>query len=124
MPFTLINRILNATRIASPADELKSLPRSDARELDISLTNGCGFDNGHTIVRLQALHDGRELFIRATWDDQVEDRRYWPWKKKEREWERLMSNPDDEQVFYEDKFSLITRPSFLQTISPLSKVRS
>lgn len=107
VPFTLGSRILRATRIASPADDLQSLPWDSAHELDISLTNGCGFDNGHTILRLRAFHNGRELFMRARWDDPVENRRYWPWKKIEHGWERLVTNPDDEQVYYEDKFSLI-----------------
>jgi len=107
LPFTPGNRILHATHITSPADDLQSLPWNNAKELDISLINGCGLDNGHTIVRLQAFHDGRELFMRATWDDPVEDRRYWPWKKNGHGWERLVTNPDDEQVYYEDKFSLI-----------------
>ena len=88
MPFTLINRILNATRIASPADELKSLPWSDARELDISLTNGCGF--------------GKSLDNVGRHGDPSEAGGIKKIMKK----------------------GLITRPSFLQTISLLSKVRS
>lgn len=107
VPFAPSKRILHAMRITSPVDDVRSLPWDNAQELEISLTNGCGFDGGHTTVRVQAFHDGRELFMRVRWDDPVEDRRYWPWRKKGDGWERLVTDPNDEQVYYEDKFSMI-----------------
>ncbi len=89
--------------------ELDKLPweGEDVQPLRIELAGGLGFKGGRTQVTLRALHDGRELFVLAEWDDPTEDRRDMPWRKTSHGWKRLVVNPDDESHYYEDKFSLI-----------------
>ncbi len=105
---------LVARRIAGPvADdaEMATLPWKDARPLRIKVANGAGFgvgfNGGWTLVSLRALHDGRELFVLAEWLDPAEDRQYMPWKRTGGGWEHLVTDPNDESVYYEDKFSLV-----------------
>ena len=102
-----MGRILTARRIGAAGDDLGQLPWDDAPPLRIELADGIGFDAGRTRVTLRALHDGRELFVLAEWLDPTEDRRYTPWEKTGDGWRRLATIPDDESVYYEDKFSLI-----------------
>ncbi len=101
-------RNLIAERLPPSADvaDVTRLPWDEATPLTISLANGAGFDAGQTKVTLRALHDGNELFVLAEWDDIEANRRYMPWQKTRDGWQRLVSNPDDESVYYEDKFAL------------------
>jgi len=100
---------LTARRIERVEDNPMPTPEDwdTATPLRIELANGAGFDRGRTQVKLWALHDGVELFILAEWEDPAEDRQDMPWKKIKGGWERLVTDPDDEMVHYEDKFSLI-----------------
>ena len=86
---------------------LANLPWDDAPPLRVKLLNGKGFASGQTALVLRALHDGREIFIRAEWDDPIENRTYTPWKKTPGGWEHLLTDADDESIYYEDKFSLV-----------------
>ncbi len=112
LPFHPSWRELTAKRIANTdveTDELDKLPWEDegVEPLRIDLAGGIGFDGGRTQVTLRALHNGRELFVLAEWDDPTEDRRYMPWRRTADGWKHLVTNPDDESHYYEDKFSLI-----------------
>lgn len=107
LPAGPTGRILTARRIAAAGDYLGQLPWDDAPPLRIELAGGVGFDAGRTRVTLRALHDGRELLVLAEWLDPTEDRRYTPWEKTGGGWRRLATVPDDESVYYEDKFSLV-----------------
>jgi hypothetical protein len=103
-------RDLTAMRIPltdGDTGQLDKLPWETAQPLRIDLTGGVGFDGGRTQVTLRALHDGRELFVLAEWDDPTEDRRYMPWARTASGWKHLVTNPDDESHYYEDKFSLV-----------------
>jgi hypothetical protein len=117
--FSLVNtgflvrrsRLLEAKPIPSvqeaPQFDYASLPWEEAKTLVIPLANGMGFDHGCTKVRLKALHDDRHLYVYASWDDAKEDRQYIPWEKTDDGWMRLVTDPSDESVYYEDKFSLV-----------------
>jgi len=94
-------------RVKRETAELPDLPWSKAEPLSMWLANGAGCVAGQTQVTLRALHDGEELYVLAEWLDPREDRQDMPWKKTKDGWERLVTNPDDESVHYEDKFSLI-----------------
>lgn len=87
--------------------QLDGLPWDTTKPLRMAIADGMGFDGGRTEVTLRALHDGRELFVMAEWLDPTEDRRYMPWEKTADGWKQLVTNPDDESTYYEDKFSLI-----------------
>ena len=87
--------------------DMAQLPWDQARPVKARLVNGNGLDAGQTEVTLRALHNGDELFLRAEWNDPTEERRYTPWKKTAAGWEHLKTNPKDESVYYEDKFSLM-----------------
>lgn len=97
----------DATAGAAAGPVLADLPWDDAPPLRVKLLNGKGFASGQTELVLRALHDGRELFVRAEWDDPIENRTYTPWKKTADGWEHLLTDADDESVYYEDKFSLV-----------------
>lgn len=88
-------------------DAVKDLAWDSARALKLRLANGSGFDGGTTRLTLKSMYNDTHLFVLARWDDAVQDRRYWPWKKTEQDWEHLVSEPTDETIYYEDKFSLI-----------------
>ncbi len=92
--------------VAQNTEDLSTLPWDEAKPLRLQLAGGLGFSGGRTEVTLRAMHDGRELFVLAQWNDPTEDRRYMPWKKTDDGWEHQVTNPDDESVYYEDKFSL------------------
>ncbi len=105
-------RVLEAARIDLTAGDeepvdLTSLPWHDARPLTVELANGVGYRDGRTTATLRALHDGNRLFLLAEWFDANEDRRYRPWRRIDDGWEQLVTNPSDENVYTEDKFSLI-----------------
>jgi len=87
--------------------DFENLPWSEAEPFWMEMANGVGYEHGRTLVILQALHDGENLYVRCEWDDPAEDRRYWPWKKTEDGWEHLMVSKNDAIVHYEDKFSLL-----------------
>ncbi len=109
-PFPPPWRDLTAKRISESqvkTEELNSLPWETANLLRIVLTGGIHFGNGWTEVTLRALHDGQEIFVLAEWLDATEDRQYMPWEKTSDGWKQLVTNPDDESTYYEDKFSLI-----------------
>jgi hypothetical protein len=100
-------RDLTAARIAaSETSDLAALPWDQARPLEIQLANGNGMDAGRTLVSLRALHDGREIFVKAVWADDEASYNYWPWKKTESGWEYQQTSAKDECRCYEDKFSL------------------
>jgi len=86
--------------------DMAALPWEIAPPLVIAAANGMGFDAGQTHVTLRALHDDKELFLLAQWDDPEANYRYMPWQKTSDGWRHLVTNPDDESVYYEDKFSL------------------
>ena len=91
--------------------ELATLPWGDAKPLAIHLSNGSEHEAGQTQVLLRALHDGNEMFIKAVWLDDDENRQYMPWRKVGSKWENLRSGPAggpmlDECLYYEDKFAL------------------
>lgn len=101
---------LEAARIAeqvSDIDGVRALPWDSARPLELRLVNGHGFDRGTSRMTLKSMYNDTHLFIVAKWDNPTEDRRYWPWKRTEQGWEHLVSEPTDETIYYEDKFSLI-----------------
>ncbi len=105
-------RTLEAARIDPPANtdstvDLAALPWREARPLTIELANGAGYRDGRTTATLRALHDGRRLFLKAEWLDPDEDRRYRPWRRTDDGWEHLVTNPNDENVFAEDKFAMV-----------------
>ncbi len=93
--------------VASEDADLTALPWSDAPALRIELANGIALHGGQTQVTLRALYDDNELFVLAEWTDPTENRRYQPWQKTADGWKHLVSNFEDESVFYEDKFSLV-----------------
>jgi hypothetical protein len=95
-----------AAAVPTPLN-MAALPWLEAPPLRVWVANGTGFRSGQTPVVLRALHDGRELFVRAEWDDPTEDRQYRPWKKTADGWERLNDSGDHPDVYYEDKFSLV-----------------
>ncbi|MFW6169662.1 MAG: ethylbenzene dehydrogenase-related protein [Planctomycetota bacterium] len=107
LPRPLVGRRLVAGRVESPAADLSSLPWDNAQPLVVELANGASFDKGRTAVTLQALHDGKEVFVRAQWADPTEDRQYQPWRKTETGWKHLFTVKNDESYYYEDKFSLV-----------------
>lgn len=103
-------RNLVVTRIEPvPAADigLAGLPWMRASPLNIRLLNGSGFYSGQSDLTLQALHDGRELYVKAVWLDPVANHDYWPWKRTRTGWEYLQTSAKDETVHYEDKFSMI-----------------
>ena len=103
-------RDLSVKRIAATdveTERLDELPWQDAEPLQIHLAGGLAFDGGRTQVTLRAMHDGRELFVLAEWDDPTEDRRDMPWARTADGWKRLAVNTNDESHYYEDKFSLV-----------------
>jgi len=107
VPKSLVGRELVAKRIPPAGGSLESLRWEEAAPLVIRLADGMGFDKGCTQVTLQALHDGKDLFVRAQWFDPTEDRRYQPWQKTADGWQQLVTAENDESYYYEDKFSLI-----------------
>lgn len=114
LPPSLVGRQLVAGRVESPANDLSSLPWDEARPLVVELANGTAFDKGRTLVTLQALHDGEEIFVRARWADSTRDCQHQPWRKTEAGWEHLFTVKNDESYYYEDKFSLVfpTQPDW------------
>ncbi|MHC4401439.1 MAG: ethylbenzene dehydrogenase-related protein [Planctomycetota bacterium] len=100
-------RELLARRISAAGEDLKALPWSEASPLSIELADGVGFDGGRTAVTLRALYDGNELFVQAQWIDPCENREYSPWEKTADGWQHLTTSPDDESVYYEDKFAMV-----------------
>lgn len=104
-------RTLTVKRIAAPGEtataNLAALPWDQARPLAIKLTNGANLRAGQTLVTLRALHDGKDLYLQAQWDDPTEDRQYSPWKKTAEGWHRLTMSAEHPDVYYEDKFSLV-----------------
>lgn len=104
-------RILQAMPVESSHDaastDYASLPWEETPELEIALANGMGFNQGCTQVKLKALYDEDNIYISAVWADPREDRQYTPWKKTEGGWKRMVTDPMDESVYYEDKFSLV-----------------
>ena len=107
LPSPPARRKLVARRVEQTAGPLEGLPWDEAAPLEIQLAGGIGFDGGRTPVTLRALHDGKELFLRAEWLDPVEDRRYVPWERTADGWRQLSTNLADENVYYEDKFSVV-----------------
>lgn len=84
------------------------LPWDDASTVSIPLRGGANFDGtGKTVVDLSALCSTDRVWVRAQWDDPVEDHRNKPWKKTEEGWERMESSKKDETIYYEDKFSIL-----------------
>jgi hypothetical protein len=121
LPAVPASRVLVAERIPAPAEgtDLAKLPWDQARPLRIPVQNGRGFVSGRTTVTLRAMHDGREFFVLAAWDDATEDRRNMPWERTADGWKRLVSDEKDEGVYYEDKFALLfptgSSPTFRRT---------
>ena len=107
-PFTLPWRNLVAGRVSDrEATDMSALPWNEAEPLVIQLANGNGMDAGRTQLTLWALHDGKDLFVKAEWADDDEDYGYWPWKKTDGGWEYMQTSAKDECRCYEDKFSLV-----------------
>ena len=105
---------LHAQRVPSTElalTELAALPWGDAKPLMIHLFNGSEHQAGQTRVWLRALHDGTDVFVKAEWLDDDENRQYMPWRKVGSKWEHLRTGPAggpmlDECLYYEDKFAL------------------
>jgi hypothetical protein len=91
---------------SAPADP-SGLPWDRAEPVTMRLLNGAGFSSGQTDLTLQALHDGKDLYVKASWEDPSADRSYVPWRRVEDGWEYLQTSAKDETVHYEDKFSMI-----------------
>jgi len=100
-------RDLVAEKYDGDTADLAALPWDDAAPLEIELTGGVGFDGGRTTVTLRAMYDDDELFVRAEWLDPTEDRRYQPWQRTDDGFKQLVTVSDDENHYYEDKFSLL-----------------
>ncbi len=99
---------LLAARIEPPGDTPPdTLPWDRARSLHVSLSNGLGYAGGVTDVRLRALHDGKNIYVEAQWDDPAPDRRYHPWERTAGGWKHLKTSVDDPNVYYEDKFAMV-----------------
>jgi len=100
---------LTATLLPEVIDsdvDLWELPWDEAEPLTLRLAGGASFNNGRTDVSLKALHDGRELFLLAEWDDPEKDSQCTPWKRTEDGWERQITDANDENVYFEDQFAL------------------
>jgi len=98
---------LRAARIQNVPEKLEDLPWGEAAPLAVRLYNGHGFNAGRTEVTLKAMYSAEELFVLAEWQDAEENIEYWPWRRTADGWEHLVTNPKDEQVYYEDKFALL-----------------
>lgn len=107
MPTVPSWRELKIKRISPVEGALAELPWNEAAPLAIELANGIGFRQGRTNVTLRGLHDGENLFVMAEWADPVEDRRYMPWLKTADGWQWMMTDQEDESLYYEDKFGLV-----------------
>ena len=101
------SRVLTAEKVAATNAELAALPWDDAQALDSTIVNGSGHTKGISRLSLKAMHDGENLYVKASWSDKARDRNYWPWLKTEDGWRHLVTSSIDEQVYYEDKFSMI-----------------
>jgi hypothetical protein len=103
-------RVLTAAKLdVAPADlaALPGLPWDDAKPLELTLVNGSGHTKGMSRVCLQAIRNEEYLFVKASWSDRGRSRNYWPWLKTEDGWRHLVTSSTDEQIYYEDKFSMI-----------------
>jgi hypothetical protein len=100
-------RSLTVKRIESPGTDMTALPWQQAQALRFRVFNGLGFNGGCTQIDVRALHDDSEIFFRAEWEDATDNQTYFPWKKTADGWRRLVTNENDESVYYEDKFSLV-----------------
>ena len=98
---------LKVAKVSSVPADLANLPWDGAEPLQVMLSNGHGFDQGRTELTLKAMYSDEELFVSAEWEDPKEDIQYWPWRKTADGWKHLYTNFKDEQVYYEDKFSLV-----------------
>jgi len=103
-------RVLTAKKIdVAPAnlEAVPDLPWDDAKALELTLVNGSGHAKGISRVCLKAFRNDEHLFVKASWTDRGRSRNYWPWLKTEDGWRKLLTSSTDEQVYYEDKFSMI-----------------
>ncbi len=112
LPTTPAWRILEAAKIDPPAADRQpvdpsALPWDGARPILMELANGLGYQDGRTTVTLRALHDGNRLYMLAEWPDIHEDRVCRPWRRTKDGWEYLATRPGGENVFAEDKFSMV-----------------
>lgn len=112
LPITPTWRVLEAAKIAPPANadqpvDLPALAWDGAQPLAVELANGLGYRDGRTTVTLRAMHDGSRLYMLAEWPDEREDRTCRPWRRTEDGWEHLVTRPGGENVYAEDKFSLV-----------------
>ena len=109
IPFVPSSSVLSVQRVETPQKGPESLPWENAPVLAIPLMNGMGFDaaGGETRVNLRAFHDGTDLFMLAEWKDDRLDLVNMPWERTSDGWLRRMSDPRDECIHYEDKFSLV-----------------
>ena len=117
LPGGLMRRNLVAKRVSRIAAELTAEAFDGVSPLVIELANGAAYDKGRTQVTLRALHDGNEIFVLAEWLDPTENRRYMPWQKTADGWRRLVSDENDESIFYEDKFALMFPTRFCPQFS-------
>ena len=86
---------------------VKNLAWNMGAPLNLTLVNGSGFYKGSSEVAVKALYDNEDIYFKITWTDPREDRTFWPWVKTADGWERLVTQPKDETVYYEDKFSFL-----------------
>jgi hypothetical protein len=103
-------RLLTAEKTENaPAEveNLKDLSWNDTKTLEIQLINGVGFDRGSSRMKLNAMYDDTYLYIRANWTDPELNTLYWPVKRTADGWKYMQSSWNDEQIHYEDKFSMI-----------------
>ncbi len=68
-----------------------------------------GFNAGSHQVSLKSVYSGDQVYFLMTWTDPTESLRRFPWVKQEDgTWKRFIDNTaGDDNVFYEDKMSLI-----------------
>ena len=64
---------------------------------------------GNSTVEIRAVHDGKRIYFRFTWDDPTRSLKHLPLVKREDGWHVLHDRYDraDERSFFEDKFSVL-----------------
>lgn len=107
-----------------PMLNVKMLPSDEMIEIDgvanepvwqsaetfmVDTYGGEGFVDGHTQVRLQALHNDNEIFFHIVWDDPTQSLDHLPLVKTEQGWKVQEDGfyRFDEKQFYEDKLAVM-----------------
>jgi hypothetical protein len=113
-----LDRVTHATLAVRAVGEAEA-PALDGRGDDpawttagqttVSTRNGANLPDGESLVEIQAVHDGADVYLKFAWRDPTRSLRHLPLLKTGSGWKLLHEQYDieDEDLYYEDKFAVL-----------------